>query len=41
MTANNSKYYLFYLKKIVDQYTENWSRELLVIDSVLETNAWI
>ena len=92
MTANNSKFYLSYLNKLVDQYnntyhhsinkklfyadysaltekietnsqapksevndrvrttryknifskgyTENWSREIFIFDSLLKTNAW-
>ena len=81
MTANDSKSYLSYLNKLVDQYnntyhhcigkkpietnskapkfkvndgvkitkcenifskgyTENWSREIFIIDSVLKNNPW-
>ena len=66
MAANDSKSYLSYLNKLLDQYnntyhqpnfndriritkyknifskgyTENWSRVIFIIDSVLKTNLW-
>ena len=58
MRANDSKSYLGYLNKLVDQcnnsigkkpihadysskgYTENWTKEIFVIDSELKTNPW-
>ena len=58
MAPNDSKPYLSYLNKLVDQYnsahyalteyknifnkghTENWSREIFIIDSFLKTNPW-
>ena len=40
MTANDSRSYLSYLNKNIFSkgYTENWSREIFIIVSVLITN---